>query len=54
MFHLIFILLIILQKSLHNKLNLYLLNKKITNSNFILSIGNVILNYEIEKEKIIR
>ena len=54
MFHLIFILLIILKKSLHNKLNLYLPNKKITNSNVILSIGNVILNYEIEKEKIIR
>ena len=41
-------------ESLHNKLSLYLPNKKVTNSNFILSIGNVILNYEIEKEKIIR
>ena len=41
-------------ESLHNKLNLYLPNKKITNSNFILSIRNVILNYEIIKDNILR
>lgn len=39
---------------MNNKSYLYLPNKKITNNNFILSIGNVILNYKIEKETIIR
>ena len=53
MFHYIFFTNNIAE-SLNNKSYLYLPNKKITNSNVILSIGNVILNYEIEKEKIIR
>ena len=39
---------------MHNKLNLYIPNKKINNHSFIISIRNVIENYEIKKEKIIR
>ena len=39
---------------MHNKLNLYIPNKKVTNHSFITSIRNVIENYEIKKEKIIR
>jgi len=41
-------------ESLHNKLNLYLPNNKITNSNFIISLRNVIINYKIKKNNIIR
>ena len=42
------------EESLQNKLNLYFPNKKVTNHSFITSIRNVIENYEIKKEKIIR
>ena len=33
-------------ESLHSKLGLYLPYKKVNNNNFIISIRNVILNYE--------
>ena len=42
------------EESLHNKMNLYLPTNKITNTNFIISLRNVIINYKIKKEKIIR
>ena len=35
-------------------MNLYLPTNKITNTNFIISLRNVIINYETKKEKIIR
>ena len=41
-------------ESLHNKINLYLPNKKITNSNFIFAIRNIFINYELKKENIRR
>ena len=39
---------------MHNKLVLYIPNKKVSNINFIMSINNVINNYEIKKEEQIR
>ena len=41
-------------ESLHNKINLYLPNKKITNTNFIYAIRNIFINYELKKETIRR
>ena len=41
-------------EALHSKLSFYLPTKKITNTNFILSIRNIINNYETKKDKIIR
>ena len=35
-------------------MNLYLPTNKNTNTNFIISLRNVIINYETKKEKIIR
>ena len=39
---------------MHNKLALYIPNKKESNINFIISISNVINNYEIKKQEKIR
>ena len=41
-------------EALHNKLALYIPNKKVSNINFITSINNVINKYEIKKEEQIR
>ena len=41
-------------ESLHSKLGLYLPYKKVNNNNFIISIRNVLLNYETKNESIIR
>jgi len=41
-----------IEESLHNKLNMYIPNKRVTNHNFIISLKNVISNYETPKEKI--
>ena len=41
-------------ESLHSKLGLYLPYKKVTNNNFIISIRNIIVNYETKSENIIR
>ena len=43
-----------IEESLHNKLNMYIPNKRVTNHNFIISLKNVISNYETPKEKITR
>ena len=43
-----------IEESLHNKLSLYIPNKKVTNFNFIISLRNVISNYETLKENITR
>lgn len=41
-------------ESLHSKMNQYLPNNKNSNTNFIISIRNIISNYELKKENIIR
>ena len=41
-------------EALHNKLALYIPTKKVSNTNFIMSICNVIKNYEIKCNDIIR
>ena len=41
-------------ESLHSKMNQYLPNNKISNTNFILSIRNIISNYELKKDNVIR
>ena len=43
-----------MEESLHNKLDLYIPNKKITNYNFITSLKNIIENYQTLKENILR
>ena len=43
-----------IEESVHNKLSLYIPNKKVTNFNFIISLRNVISNYETLKENIKR
>jgi len=43
-----------IEESLHNKMNQYLPTNRVTNTNFIISLRNVILNYETKKESIIR
>ena len=43
-----------IEESLHNKLNIYIPNKKVNNHNFIISLKNAISNYETPKEKITR
>ena len=43
-----------MEESLHNKLDLYIPNKKITNYNFITSLKNKIENYQTLKENILR
>ena len=43
-----------MEESLHNKLGLYIPNKKITNYNFITSLKNIIENYQTLKENILR
>ena len=43
-----------IEESLHNKLSLYIPNKKVTNFNFIISLRNVISNCETLKENITR
>lgn len=40
-------------EALHNKLALYIPNKKVSNTNFIMSICNVIKNYEIKCNDIV-
>ena len=41
-----------IEESLHNKLNIYIPNKKVNNHNFIISLKNIICNYETPKDKI--
>ena len=41
-------------ESLHNKINYYLPNKKITFNNFIIAIRNIFINYEIKNNSLIR
>ena len=43
-----------IEESLHNKLNIYIPTKKITYHNFIISLNNVIFNYETPKVNITR
>ena len=43
-----------IEESLHNKIYLYLSNKKVKNHNFVISLKNVISNYEILKENLSR
>lgn len=43
-----------MEESLHNKLDLYIPNKKITNYNFITSLKNIIVNYQTLRENILR
>ena len=44
-------------ETLHSKLNIYLPTNRLINNNFIISVRNVLINYEIKKvilqEKII-
>ena len=41
-------------ESLHNKISLYLPNKKITNNNFLIAIRNILINNEIKKRSVAR
>ena len=41
-----------IEELLHNKLNIYIPNKKVTNHNCIISLKKVISNYETPKEKV--
>ena len=43
-----------IEETLHNKINLYLPNKRINNHNFIISLRNVIKNYETLRTNIHR